>query len=101
MVDDRNVSNRTSTAPSTTEIDVFLTEIGKLAAGTSTKRGRLVFALDATASRQPTWDTACQLQAEMFREVATSGGLDMQLVYYRSINECRASRWISNPIQLA
>ena len=25
-------------------------------------RGRLIFALDATASRQPTWDQACQLQ---------------------------------------
>jgi len=37
----------------------------------------------------------------MFREVATSGGLDMQLVYYRSLGECRASRWISNPTQLA
>jgi hypothetical protein len=40
------------------------------------------FALDATASRQPTWDTACELQVDMFREAATTGGLDMQLVYY-------------------
>src|SRR5262249_43385690 len=69
--------------------------------GTSARRGRLIFALDATASRQPTWDTACMLQAEMFREVATIGGLDMQLVYYRGLNECRASRWISHPDQLA
>jgi hypothetical protein len=36
----------------------------------------------------------------MFREVASAGGLDMQLVYYRSISECRASRWISDPEQL-
>jgi hypothetical protein len=94
-------SARIDNAPTLSEVDTFLAEIGKLAAGASTKRGRLVFALDATASRQPTWDTACQLQAEMFREVATSGGLDMQLVYYRSLGECRASRWISNPTQLA
>ena len=46
-------------------------------------RGRLIFALDATASRQPTWDTACQLQADMFREAAAIGGLNVQLVYYR------------------
>jgi len=101
MAGDRNVSNRTSTAPDTTEIDTFLIEIGKLAADASTKRGRLVFALDATASRQPTWDTACMLQAEMFQEAATSSSLDIQLVYYRSLSECRASRWISNPTQLA
>jgi hypothetical protein len=63
--------------------------------------GRLIFALDATASRQPTWDTACQLQAEMFREVATIGGLSVQLVYYRGLSECRASRWVSRPEHLS
>ena len=60
---------------------------------------RLIFALDATASRQPTWDRACQLQAEMFR--AVPAGLDVQLVYYRSLNECRASRWVSSGERLA
>jgi hypothetical protein len=101
MAGNRNVSNHTSTAPDSTEIDTLLAEIGKPAPGASTKRGRLVFALDATASRQPTWDTACMLQAEMFQEAATNSGLDIQLVYYRSLSECRASRWISNPTQLA
>ena len=28
--------------------------------------GWLIFALDATMSRQPTWDEACSLQGEMF-----------------------------------
>jgi hypothetical protein len=37
----------------------------------------------------------------MFREVAATGKLDMQLVYYRGLGECRASRWISEPEQLA
>jgi hypothetical protein len=37
----------------------------------------------------------------MFREVGAVGGLDMQLVYYRGLGECRASRWISRPEQLA
>src|SRR5260221_10872183 len=63
--------------------------------------GRLIFALDATASRQPTWDTACQLQAEMFREVASIVGLSVQLVYYRGLSECRSSRWVSQPEHLA
>jgi len=89
-----------ATAPSS-ELDSFLAEIrGRTTAVTGTQ-GRLVFALDATASRQNTWDTACQLQAEMFHEVATTGGLDMQLVYYRGLGECRASHWISDPKQLA
>ena len=47
-------------------------------------------------SRQPLWDTACRLQADMFREAAAIGGLDVQLVYYRGLAECRASRWVSD-----
>src|SRR5215813_4902785 len=101
MAGNRNVSNHTSTAPDSTEIDTLLAEIGKPAPGAATKRGRLIFALDATASRQPTWDTACKLQAEMFREAGAAGGLDMQLVFYRGLGECRASRWISDSAQLA
>jgi hypothetical protein len=64
-------------------------------------KGRLVFALDATMSRQPTWDMACTLQADMFREAAAIGSLDIRLVYYRGLNECRASNWISEPAHLA
>ena len=63
--------------------------------------GRLVFALDATMSRQPTWDMACALQADMFREAAASGSLNIRLVYYRGLSECRASGWISDTAQLA
>ena len=33
--------------------------------------GRLIFALDATASRQPTWDLASQVQGELFIEAAS------------------------------
>jgi hypothetical protein len=52
-------------------------------------------------SRQPTWDTACKLQADMFREAAAIGGLDVQLVYYRGLIECRASGWVSQTGRLA
>ena len=31
---------------------------------------RLLFGIDATASRQPTWDLACELHAELFAEAA-------------------------------
>src|SRR5262249_45231153 len=61
------------------------------------KRARLIFALDATASRQPTWDQAAVLQAQMFEAAATVGNLSCQLVYYRCYNgECRASQWFDS-----
>lgn len=61
-----------------------------------TAGGRLIFALDATASRQPTWDRAARLQAAMFDEAGRVGGLEVQLVYYRGQGECRASRWFTD-----
>jgi hypothetical protein len=77
------------------EIDAFLAQARSVAPATD-GRGRLIFALDATMSRQPTWDTACKLQAEMFQEAGKVGGLDIQLVYFRGFRECRASRWVSD-----
>ena len=63
-------------------------------------RGRLLFALDATASREPTWDQACHIQGEMFEATAALGGLDIQLVYYRGFDECKASRWLGSAADL-
>ena len=84
------------------DIDAFLAQVRTLGPSTAAgERGRLIFALDATMSRQPTWDTACALQADMFREAASIGGLDVQLVYFRGIGECRASRWVSDARKLA
>jgi hypothetical protein len=62
-------------------------------------RGRLIFALDATGSREPTWDMAAQLQAQMFEEAARIGGLDVQLLYYRG-DEVRHSSWLSDAHEL-
>ena len=84
------------------EIAAFLEKVRALGpAATTGKTGRLIFALDATMSRQPTWDSACALQADMFREAAAAGGLDIQLVYFRGLGECRASAWIANSDKLA
>ena len=60
------------------------------------ERGRLIFAMDATASREPTWDQACQIQGEMFTETAALGGLDIQLCYYRGFGEFEVSPWLSS-----
>jgi hypothetical protein len=84
------------------EIAAFLEQVRALGpAAAGGKRGRLIFALDATMSRQPTWDTACTLQAEMFRTAAAVGGLDIQLVYFRGLGECRASGWVASSDRLA
>jgi hypothetical protein len=107
MADDRNTRfpttpGRAPTAASShAEIDAFLAQVRTLAPTVASgQRGRLIFALDATMSRQPLWDTACRLQADMFREAAAIGGLDVQLVYYRGLTECRASGWVSQAERL-
>jgi len=93
------------TAQNATDLDDFLADLKtSLVSGTKTGtvgRGRLIFGLDATASREETWDHACHLQAEMFREAGKVGGLEMQLVYYRGAGECRSSRWMSDSGELA
>jgi len=84
------------------DIDAFLAQVRTLKPTVGAgQRGRLIFALDATMSRQPTWDTACRLQADMFREAAAIGGLNVQLVYYRGLGECRASGWVAETQKLA
>lgn len=90
------------TKTSTSEdIAAFVTRARAMSPHAAGARGRLVFALDATMSRQPTWDMACALQADMFREAASLGSLDIRLVYYRGFNECRATEWISDSARLA
>lgn len=83
------------------DIAAFVAKARAMTPNAAGGRGRLVFALDATMSRQPTWDMACALQADMFREAAALGSLDIRLVYYRGLSECRASGWISDSAQLA
>src|SRR5262245_10030644 len=88
--------------PSRAEVDAFLDRLHSRAPVQSTGgRGRLIFAMDATMSRQPTWDLALGLQADMFRAVKEVGGLDVQLVYFRGLNETRASKWVGDPEALA
>ncbi len=63
---------------------------------------RILFALDATASREPTWDLAMNLHAELFQAAAGSLGANMavQLIYYRGFNEFHASPWSASPAEL-
>jgi len=54
-----------------------------------------VFAMDATASRQPMWDRAAQIQGKMFTETAALGGLAIQLCFYRGFREFKVSPWLT------
>jgi hypothetical protein len=78
-------------------VDAFLTKLAAVpAVRTAGQRGRLLFALDATASREAAWDRACQIQGEMFRETATLGGLDVQMVHYGGFGDFRPTAWLSD-----
>ena len=83
------------------EVDAFLARVKTMTPTTGSGRGRLIFAMDATMSRQPTWDLALKLQADMFSAVKEVGGLDVQLVYFRGAGECRSSKWVSDPDALS
>ncbi len=84
-----------TTAASGSEVDVFLKKLAAVPARADAARGRLLFGLDATASRQPTWDRAARIQSEMFTAAAAVGGLKIRLCFYRGFGEFRVSPWTS------
>jgi hypothetical protein len=85
----------------TTTAGAFVEQVGRLPSRPSGTRGRLLFAMDATASREPTWDHACSIQGEMFIAADTLGGLDVRLGFYRGFDEFKVSRWTSDGRELA
>ena len=79
------------------EVAAFIEKVSRASVvKASGGRGRLLFAMDATASREPTWDRACHIQGEMFEETEALGGLEVQLVFYRGFGECKSSPWVDN-----
>src|SRR5579863_484009 len=96
---------RLPTAPNpgevSAEVDAFLRDLQRAPKPPlSGARGRLIFALDATASREPSWDRACRIQGEMFEATTALGGLDVKLLFYRGLTECKASRWFERAADL-
>jgi len=75
------------------DVEAFLAKVREMPVpAPDGARGRLVLAMDATLSRQPSWDMALAIQGDMFAEAGRVGGLDVQLVYFRGAGECRASK---------
>jgi hypothetical protein len=85
--------NNTPAIPTRRHLEAFFARAGAA-------RGRLIFAFDATASRQETWDQAAHLTGEMFKTVAAVGALDVQLVYFQGHEKCVASSWVSDAKRL-
>lgn len=101
MSDKRVTSHDSKQLDSRDEVDAFLQAVKKTPpSAVAQGRGRLIFSLDATASRQATWDRAMSLQSGMFTNTRGIGELDVQLVYYRGFDECRASKWLRNADQV-
>lgn len=98
--DERHLPSDRRSGEVSSPVDAFLRDLRRAPPAPAGRRGRLIFALDATASREPTWDRACRIQGEMFEATAALGGLDVKLVYYRGFNECKASRWMTSAADL-
>ena len=101
MSGDKHDRNLPAGRSSRSEIDAFLEKVAvtpmQRPAG---RRGRLLFAIDATASREPTWDMACQIQSEMFSSTDDLGGLEVQLAFYRGFGEMKVTPWLESPDEL-
>jgi hypothetical protein len=93
-------TNLPANRSSSSQIDAFLSRVAKTPT-LSQISGRLIFAIDATMSRQPTWDRAVEIQADMFEVAQSIGGLAVQLVYFRGRGEFEASEWTTTPSALA
>lgn len=87
--------------PSTNRsVDQFLSAAARTKLPGARTTHRLLFALDATASRQATWDLACELHAELFNEAARIGNIAIQLCYYRGLEEFVATPWTTEAARL-
>ncbi|MDP3517752.1 MAG: VWA domain-containing protein [Pseudohongiella sp.] len=98
----KKAEKTTSTMPArSNDVSAFLQQVASMPkVNTQGRAGRLIFALDATASRGATWDQAMQLQAEMFSSAQSLGGLQLQLAYFRGFAEFRASDWLQDSKRL-
>lgn len=85
---------------SAADVDAFLQTLDRSGARASQTRGRLLFALDATGSRQAAWDRAARIQADMFLAAQALGGLQIQLCFYRGYGEFKASPWLAEAAPL-
>ena len=68
-----------------TENECRSVQVDRFLAARGASSGRLVFALDATASRLPLWSMARELTANMIREAASIGTLVARFNQFETI----------------
>ena len=86
--------------PANAAVAAFLDKARAVAVRPAAPQGRLLFIMDATASRQPSWDRACHLMADMFAATADQGGLAIQLAYWRGHMEFAATPFLTDGAEL-
>lgn len=89
-----------TTPASNSDVAAFLEKVTALEPRRGSEAGRLIFAMDATASRQPTWDRAARIQGDMFVATDALGGLRIQLCFYRGFGEFMVGPWLSRSADL-
>ena len=93
----RILSRRSLTPSSPHEVADFLRRARSLQAHGA---ARLLFAMDATASREATWDHAAQVQAAMFAEATQASPLQVQLAWYGGLSGFHHSDWVTDAAAL-
>ncbi len=75
------------------DIQAFIGKVKSAPLATEVGKGRLIFAMDATASREHCWDMASQQHAAMFAQADKVSALSVQLCYYRGMGDFTALPW--------
>ncbi|MBF0246935.1 MAG: VWA domain-containing protein [Alphaproteobacteria bacterium] len=98
MTDDDTLPSTLSNASA---VDAFLGDLAKTpVAAAGGGAGRLLFAMDATASREQAWDQAARIQHEMFESTRVQGGLAVQLAFFRGFGEFKVSGWLTDAAEV-
>lgn len=85
------------TAPPSPAVTSFIDQLARLPTVRPVEpKARLMFAMDATASREATWREAKRIQADMFDIATRCGGLEIQLCHYQGMAEFRTSAWLGD-----
>ncbi len=92
--------NQTNNLSSRSDVDDFLKKVANTPALTSGGTSRFLFAMDSTATREPSWDHACPLPGQMFTATSDLGELHVQLCHYGGFSHFRAGRWCASAAEL-
>ncbi len=82
------------------DLSTFLAK-ASTAVAASQPRGRLLFTLDATGSRQAMWSMTKPLTQNMLAEAAKIGTLDVSIGFFRGFQEANFAPWTDSAAELS